>query len=242
MGKRGPTAKGEYHDKSKVLSTRISAELREALELVAKDRGGTLSREIEHRLRRTFDDDRKIDLVFGSRRMFQLMRLIASVIESTVNRKIDVAKKPNLDWLDDPYAYDQAMRAIIVTLETMRPQGKIPQSLDEAIDQYGGTFQGDFNALATLRDVQKAPDALPVNGSRYRKMIAGMKKDIGDLVDRAVTYGQTADQVRSTGLLVQNYSALQSKEKKTPQLMTDEERKQLKALKSEIKKIQGGDE
>lgn len=51
MGKRGTKAKGEYHDKSAVISTRITSELRKMLETSVKKSGLTISREIEHRLR-----------------------------------------------------------------------------------------------------------------------------------------------------------------------------------------------
>lgn len=51
MGKRGSVAKGEYQDKSAVLSTRITADLRKMLESSVKKSGLTISREVEHRLR-----------------------------------------------------------------------------------------------------------------------------------------------------------------------------------------------
>jgi hypothetical protein len=238
MGKRGPTAKGEYRDKTQVLSTRISAELREALAAAAE--GSTLSREIEHRLRRTFDQDKEINLVFGSRRMFQLMRLIASVVDSTVGRKVAASKKANLDWLDDPYAFDQAMRAIMAVLERIRPPGAIPQSPDEALDQYGGTFQGEFNAIETLRDIQKAPDALPLKATRHQKRVAGMKKDIGDLADRALIRGRSADDTRRLSELGRKLAALRKKQAKMPEKMTTEDREQMNAIVSEIKQLQQG--
>jgi hypothetical protein len=241
MGKRGPAAKGEYPDKTQVLSTRISAELREALEIAAK--GSTLSREIEHRLRRTFDQDKEINLVFSSRRMFQLMRLIASVIDSTVSRKVAAPKKPNLDWLNDPYAYDQAMRAVVDLFERMRPPGVIPQSLDEALDQYDGTFEGKFNAIETLRDIQRSPDGLLVKGSRHQKTMAGMKKDIGDLADRALIYGRSGDETRKLSELGRKLAALRRKRAKTPEAMTATDYEQMKAIASEIEQLQqGGDQ
>jgi hypothetical protein len=240
MGKRGPAARGEYLDKTQVLSTRISAELREALAAAAK--GRTLSREIEHRLRRTFIEDKQIDAIFGSRRNFQLMRLIASVIDSTVNRKVDKPKKPNADWLDDPYAFDQAVRGIAAVLGAIRPPGALPQSSDEALDQYGGTFQGVFNAIETLRDVQKAPDALLLTGSRHQKKMADIKQDIGDLADRVLIHGRSADETRKLSELGRKLAALRHKQAKTPKAMTAKDREQMNAIASQIEQLQqGGD-
>jgi hypothetical protein len=246
MGKRGPAAKGEYRDKSRVLSTRISEELREALEVAAEGNKTTLSREIEHRLRRTFIEDKQIDAIFGSRRMFQLMRLIASVIDSTVNRKVfakaDKPKKQNVDWLDDPYAFDQAMRVIATVLGEIRPPGAVPQSPDEALDQYEGTFQGAFNAIETLRDVQKAPDALLLTGSRHQKNMADIKQDIGDLADRALVHGRSADETRKLSELGKKLATLRNKQAKVGSFdaLSIEDREQMNAIVGEIEQLQRG--
>lgn len=243
MGKRGPTAKGEYLDKSRVLSTRISAELRGALTAAAEGRT-TLSREIEHRLRRTFIEDKQIEAVFGNRRMFQLMRLIASVIDSTVHRKIlDSPKKPSVDWMDDPYAFDQAVRAAVAVFNLIRPPGDVPRTLDEALDQYGGTFQGEFNTVEALREIQRAPDALPLKGSRHQQKMAGLKKDIGDLAERARTYGQSADAARKTNELARKLAVLRKKQVKLGGFdqLPIEDRKQMDDIAGEIEQLQRGE-
>jgi hypothetical protein len=231
-------AKGEYRDKTQVLSTRISAELREALAAAAK--GRTLSREIEHRLRRTFSEDKQVEAIFGSRRNFQLMRLIASVIESTVNRKVDMPKKSIVDWTADPYVFDQAMRAIVAVLEAIRPPGAVPQSLNETLDQYGGTFQGEFNAIETLREIQKAPDALLLKGTRHQKKMADVKQDIGDLADRALIYGRSADDTRKLSELGRKLAVLRKKQAKLGGFdqLPIEDRKQMNDIVGEIEQLQ----
>src|SRR6266851_2066207 len=118
MGKRGPAAKGEFGDKSAVLSTRISAELRAALEKSVAQSGLTLSREIEHRLRRTFSDDEKISEGFGTRRNRAFMH-IAAMLTQTLHRK----DQPAAEWLDDPWLFEQYVIKLNALLEAFRPPG-----------------------------------------------------------------------------------------------------------------------
>jgi hypothetical protein len=241
MGKRGPAPSGEYSDKTQVLSTRISAGLRANLATAAKSSGHTLSREIEHRLRRTFSDDAKISDAFGDRRNYALMKMISSVVEAVVNRKILSAvtakQLKKLHWLDDPYAFDQAIRAIAAVLDAIRPPGEIPQSLDEVLDQYGGTFQGKFNAIETLRDIQTASDQLPLpstKGTRHQHKMSALKSDIGDLADRAQIRGRSANDTRKFSELGRKFGALRRKQAKTPEAITSEDVRQMTVLVDEI--------
>jgi hypothetical protein len=239
MGKRGPRAKGEYSDKSEVLSIRISSELHADLVAIAKHSGKTKSREVEHRLRRSFVDDEKISAGFGGRQNYALMKMISSVIEATVERDDRTwgstgqprRKTRNFNWLDDPYAFDQAVIAINAVLEAIRPAGDIPQSLDEAFDKYGRTFQGKLNASETLLDIQKA-DVLPVPSTKvsyHGSNMAKLKADIGDVVDRAVIRGMTAEQARKRAELAKEYAALRRKK-----IRSNDDDNRMKALRGEI--------
>jgi hypothetical protein len=238
MGKRGPAPTGEYGDKSQVLSTRIRADTRAALVAAAENSGRSLSQEIEHRLRRTFTDDENIVDAFGSRRNYALMKLIASVIETTAN-----LKRPNADWLDVPYAFDQVTRAIAAVLEKIRPAGELPNSIDddEMLD-HGGRMQWKVNTLEVLRAVQVADAKLPLTkGSRRQHTMAKLKSDIGDIADRAVLYGRTADETRKLSELgrrlapsMRRLSPLMQKAEETPETMTPDDHRQLNALADEI--------
>jgi hypothetical protein len=231
MGKRGPAPTGEYGDKSQVLSTRIRADTRASLVAAAESSGRSLSQEIEHRLRRTFTDDRNIVDAFGSRRNYALMKLIASVIETTAN-----LKRPNIDWLDDPYAFDQVTRAVAAILELIRPAGELPNSSDDNdMLDHGGRMQWKVNALEALRAVQVADAKLPLTkGARRQHIMAKLKSDIGDVADRAVLYGRKADETRKLSELGRRFAPLMRKAEKTPETMTPDDRQQLNALADEI--------
>ena len=106
MGKRGPPPKGEYADKSAVLSTRISAELRVHLENAAKASGSTLSREIEHRLRRTFQEEKTTAEMFGGLQNYRLMQLVG------VAMGLREQERESADWLNDPSLFLQVLRSV----------------------------------------------------------------------------------------------------------------------------------
>ena len=108
------------------LSTRIHASTRKALERAAAENKRTLSREIERRLRRSFDDDAKITELLGGRELFGLLQIIASSLTvvgdfafSTRAGRLGASG----EWLNDPYAFDQALQAVVAVLEAVRPPG-----------------------------------------------------------------------------------------------------------------------
>src|SRR5688572_13310257 len=109
MGKRGPKPTGPYGDKTKVLSTRITAPTRAALERAAAKSKRSLSSEIEYRLRRSFDEDQKIEEIFFSREIYAFVRLVAEAMNMAGLAALGFrpAKERRLPfplWLGDPYA------------------------------------------------------------------------------------------------------------------------------------------
>lgn len=129
MGKRGPKAADEYEGKTKVYSSRMTADLDNALRRAMKISKRSFSGEIEYRLRRSFEDDEKISDQFGNRKIYAMLRAVGGAMEavgetlgplSTTKKGLGAA-----GWLDDPNAYDQAMKAAIFILTQFRPEGDI---------------------------------------------------------------------------------------------------------------------
>jgi hypothetical protein len=190
MGKRGPATKGEYLGKSAVLSTRITPELRAHLEDAVKRSGLTLSREIEHRLRRTFHEDEKIAEGFGSRRNRALMKMVAMAMQTAWN-----PDRPDAEWLDDPWMFEQVVRLVNNVLEGARPQGVIPP-----------LSWGPLNAAAELsamdtparlwREIQHADASLPLNASGPRHVANLIKSDLGEVASRPQIFEGTAKDFR----------------------------------------------
>jgi len=126
MGARGPKAKGGYGDKTAVLSTRITAPTRQALTEAAAKSGRSLSSEVEHRLRRSFDEDEKTIDRLGGPQLYAILRLISSTMDAVgkqafFSRSHKISEDAN--WLYDPYCYDQVVKAVTTILENLRPAG-----------------------------------------------------------------------------------------------------------------------
>lgn len=180
MGKRGPAPKGEYAPQNSVLSVRITSDLRERLDEEIAQSGKGLSREVEHRLRRSFyESDDKITNYFGSRRDYAILKLIHSAIEATVN-----LKQPNADWTKDPYLFNQAVRSINTVLEMFRPEGEVPVG-EEGLD-HGGLSQGRTRAVLLLQDIREAPPGFKTTpANEEERLVARLKDDLGELAETA---------------------------------------------------------
>jgi hypothetical protein len=197
MGKRGPAAKGEFGDKSAVLSTRISADLRAWLEKAKAESGLTLSREIEFRLRRTFTVDETIKESFGSRRNRALMKMLSMAMETT-SRPDSSSER---DWMDDPWLFDQVVRTLNNILRAIRPPGEAESpwagsafaESAEAIDRIGAREK----AAALVVGVARGDASLPLDVSKSQRIVNLLKSDLGDVVQRPQFFEGNADEIRA---------------------------------------------
>lgn len=186
MGKRGPAPKGEFGDKSAVLSTRISAELRAALEASVEKTGLTLSREIEHRLRRTFQEEETIDAAWGSQRNYRLMQMAGLAITAAWN-----PENPEADWLTDPVAFEIALRTVVSILEAVRPPGGVPK-----LDAFA-EFSTINGPAKMWKGVQNADASLPLSDKGRKHLANRIKSDLGDVTSRPQIFEGTAAEMRA---------------------------------------------
>jgi hypothetical protein len=189
MGKRGPAPKGEYAGKSKVLSTRIRPDTRAALVKASKKSNRSLSQEIEHRLRRSFDEETRIADMFFDRRTFLLMRMSALALERAWNPDKEG------DWLEDAFTFDQALKILNAVLEAIRPQGEIPKLSDPGLEIAKDLVPPQVSA-ELWKLVQDADPSSPMTkGTRMQYLARIIKTDLGpDIVTRPrVFYGNAAE-------------------------------------------------
>lgn len=185
MGKRGPAPKGQYPGKSKVFSTRIRPDLREKLDAEAAISGHSVSQIVEHRLRRTFIEDDKIESAFGDRHTYLLMQLIAIGLRRARN-----PEQPEKNWLNDPVAFDAAIRFANGLLAAIRPDepvgGTAPSELDGAL-----VTASAINApLAMWRDIHRATPSLPLSEGSREDHFAGMvRSELGQIAERPYFLG-----------------------------------------------------
>jgi hypothetical protein len=187
-GKRGPVPRGAYHNKSRVLSTRIREDTRTALEQAASESGKSLSQEIEHRLRRSFDQDERVILKYGTRRNYAVLRIIASLMES-----FHKPGRENVDWLDDPEAFQQLVRAVNVVLRELAPADAVGESqtdLQEGDQLHKfsdnllrSPMRGTLRARALLGSIHNADPALPVPPDA-KDPSPFIRSDLGSVAER----------------------------------------------------------
>ena len=110
----GRPPRGEYADKRKTLTTRITAKLRKQLEQAAEKSGRSLSQEIEFRLEQSFHDREALYREFGGESSYNLMRWLALTFWVAEQ----VTKKP---WSEDEETYLIGLEAI----KTIRTKGPL---------------------------------------------------------------------------------------------------------------------
>ncbi len=128
---RGRPPKGEFADKSCQLATRVTPELRAAIDVEAARNGRSVSQEVERRLRDSFDaglvGDKRgklADLVGGPQNLalFRTLHWLARNVELHTRER----------WIDDPFTFEQVRKAFDFFLEAIKPPGD-PQPTDKLI-------------------------------------------------------------------------------------------------------------
>jgi hypothetical protein len=180
MARTGPAPRGEYVDKAKTLSTRITADLRAALDAAKEKSGRSLSQEIEYRLRRSFEEDTKIKDIFGGRENYAIARLIGCLLDSHGG-----------DWKTDEENFDYVIASVALVLRLFGPRATRPHIV-EINPADGVPDRTQMAAFITGRviaaEVVDAPDGLPtIAGDPYPHIKADLP---GDVVDRL---GELAD-------------------------------------------------
>ena len=177
MARRGPVPRGEYSNKSRVLSTRIREDTRNSLEAAAKHSGRSLSQEIEYRLRRSFDEDKRIFELFGGRRNYAVLRLVADVMQTIYN-----PFRPDADWLDDPYQFDQLVTAVASVLEAVRPPGDRVLDHPDAGMRVAAELQAQTAAAHAVLALRDAAAEIPLDPKSPYPLI---RSDLGAVAERA---------------------------------------------------------
>ena len=174
MARRGRRPKGEYPEKKRVFASRIREDTWEMLQRAAAKSGRSVSQEFEFRLRRSLDDDEKIESAFGDLKTFGLMKLAAQAVKSMCDLN-------NLKghWTANVTAFDEALEVITRTLKGFRPHVLTATNLVTGPPELGKPL------IETVREIQAADPTRPLGkvSKRERGMLR-LQSELGDLVDR----------------------------------------------------------
>jgi hypothetical protein len=190
--KRGRAPKGEIVGKSSVMNFRITPSTKAALERAAKESGRSVSQETEHRLRRDLFEH-------GSEETYAVLRVAAYAID-----RLTTTRGPSIKWIDDPYLFEQAKRAIVTTLDLLGPR----EPLAAPATDKGPRRQGEIAAHETLRDILIADQNTPrARQTKDERALLILKGDIEKLIDRARPYGQSAAQLQDEKTVIEKRRA-----------------------------------
>ena len=152
--KRGRKPQGPYADKSSVLTTRITTELREKLDRARKQHPEfrSLSQEVEHRLRRSFNEDEPIKELFGSKEAYAIARLVTFILDA-------VEGQTQRHWAENAFTVQTAGHAIAYVLAEFK--GSDDEGVPEHLaghyagprDAGEGTAKGLLFQLSSASDV-----------------------------------------------------------------------------------------
>ena len=172
-----PRQFGERHP----LGLRVTKETKKKLTDAANTSGRSQSQEAEFRLEQTFNATQtlfdSLDLAYG-RHWTGILLALAQAAQLTGTRALAVNKwnfEGCEDWVSDPYAYDQAVKAVDTILEAFRPLGDVAAKPvgdfahlpTASLDFLGKGFAQDFLSQLKKPSDQR-PDGEIVRASRER--------------------------------------------------------------------------
>jgi hypothetical protein len=175
MARRGRPPKGEYPEKKRVFASRIREDTWEMLQRAAAKSGRSLSQEFEFRLRRSLDDDEKIESVFGDLKTFGLMKLAAQAVKSMCE-----LNNLKVHWTANVTAFDEALEVITRTLKGFRPHELAATNLVTGRPELGKPA-----LVEIVREIQAADPTRPLGKvSKRERAMLRLQSELGDLVDR----------------------------------------------------------
>jgi Arc-like DNA binding domain len=169
------------------LKVRTKEPLRAKLEAAALDRGVSMNTEIVDRLDRSFDQDERLEDLFGSRDLYGIMKMVATAMTLTGKTAEQGSQLSGrtIDWRRDPYAFDQAVESAVRILQGFRPPGDVvkPQALEEYVNKDGvdvTSILGLEFAQLIMEDVITEDDRLPEDRKLRRLRL---RTELGPLID-----------------------------------------------------------
>jgi len=119
---RPPLTHGEAKRAS--FNTRLRSILKEQLETAARESGRSLSEEIELRLENSFRGE-LLEEIFGPA-LAAILEMVGRGMRDTgqvAGSRATGTVSGGFEWVENPYAFDQAFQAAVVILEALRPSG-----------------------------------------------------------------------------------------------------------------------
>jgi hypothetical protein len=168
------------------LGLRVTKETKAKLDQAAQSSGRSQSQEAEFRLEQTFNAENAVfdalDLAYGCHWTGLLMTL-AQVGVRTGTRACSLSQRVyegSEEWMSDPYAYGQVVRAVNFVLEALRPPG----AATTPPDTLGLPPTSYLNLGAAFAQTALAAIVKPNEAQAQDSATQSIRKRLADLIPR----------------------------------------------------------
>jgi hypothetical protein len=124
----GRRAQGEFAGKTESLTTRITPDLRAALEREAERNGRSISQQAEWLMKDALDMPRRIEREWGGEHVYALARLVARAVR-------EIEGYTWRHWFDDAFTGRAARASINILMEHLAPEPDGPLVLPEQVER-----------------------------------------------------------------------------------------------------------
>ena len=139
------------------LGLKVTPAMKSRLAAAALSNGRTQSQEAELWLEQAFRNEERIELfrdMFFGKELSGFIELLSLILKRTINFSSYISNNGNYDrsinWMDDPFVFDQVSKAINVVLEGLRPEGDVMTTADGTPIEEGSLHVGRGLALGAL--------------------------------------------------------------------------------------------
>jgi hypothetical protein len=109
-----------------------------------------------------------------------VLAAVGSAIDSLIRVKHPVPER----WTEDPFLFDQIVRAFTAAIEMFRPDAPVPQAEPREAVEFD-RLQGRAALLELLAQVEAADPSAPLaKQSAHERGLAILKQDLGELTTR----------------------------------------------------------
>ena len=175
------------------LGLKVTADIKERVDQAARESGRTQSQEAEYRLQGSFDREDLLSdvlaLAYG-KYVAGILLMLGYAIDAAGRGASSIRTVGGArDWINDPHAFDQAVRAALHIFDALRPEGTVsPEQYEHIDEEAAGAFTryDDERVRSIVTDQIWTLQGRPWRGwqARFSERADEIRAMLGPLVDR----------------------------------------------------------
>lgn len=176
-GKRAPGGgrkpKGDFAGKSSAFSTRITPELRAALDSESEQTGKSISQIVERRLRESYDEPKRMQRSLGPDHVRALAYIVAHLAQK-------VEDQTRQAWHQDRFTFDALGVAILAAMSRYRAEGEpvVPPAIEDFIRETAVRLRKP--ELVVRMEYLRHPEGIGISGASSLREHPNVTPPLGD--------------------------------------------------------------